>query len=299
MNGVLVIDKPAGPTSHDVVAMARRALDTRRIGHTGTLDPTATGVLPLVIGRATRLSQYLTGASKGYEAVVRLGISTDTYDGAGAPTGGRTDRVAAIGDAELAEALDAFRGEFEQMPPPYSAKKLAGVAAYALARDRRAVQPSAVRVSVYSLRLCQRDGDRVRLRVEASAGFYVRSLAHDLGERLGCGAHLEELRRYRSGGFTLDDAVALDLLLKDPASAAARIIAMEQLLPEFPSLRLSTAGSWRVAHGNAIGAADAVALGETWPARDELVRLFEADGRLLAIGRTTGTGALQPVVVLG
>lgn len=299
ISGVLIVDKPPGPTSHDVVNEARRALGTRRVGHTGTLDPLASGVLPLVIGQATRLSQFLTGAVKGYEAVIRLGITTDTYDQAGEITARAGEAsVSAITRAQIENALDAFRGRFEQMPPPYSAKKVGGVRAYALARARRAVQPEAAKVTVHALELASSEDGRITLRVEASAGFYVRSLAHDIGQRLGCGAHLEGLRRYRSGEFTLDRAVPLATLREDPASAAARVIPMEALLTDFPGVRLTDAGCRRAAHGNPVRAGEGAPAAGSWPVRDAFVRLLDPAGRLLAIGRVADGGALQPVVVL-
>jgi tRNA pseudouridine55 synthase len=300
LNGVLVVDKPQGPTSHDVVAEARRALQTRRIGHTGTLDPLATGVLPLVVGQATRLSQFLTGASKGYQATIRLGVATDTYDAEGTPT--RTtpfEQVARISDSALADALEPFRGTFDQTPPPYSAKKIAGVRAYALARRQLEVRTEPVRITVSVLETVERRGDVVRLRIEASAGFYVRSLAHDLGERLGCGAHLDELRRYRSGPFTLDEALTIDELREGPDAAAGYLVPMERLLEDLPVVDLSDSGTIRARHGNALGPADARPRTGTVPSEGGLCRLFSGDGRLIAVARRSAGGSLQPVVVLG
>jgi tRNA pseudouridine55 synthase len=301
LSGVLVVDKPQGPTSHDLVAEARRALGTRRVGHTGTLDPLATGVLPLVLGHATRLSRFLTGASKGYEATVRLGFATDTYDAAGEPVGPAAGEsaVQAIADDAIAAAVYAFRGEYEQAPPPFSAKKVAGVRAYALARRRIDVAPAPVPVTVHALEIVERQGDRLRLRVEASAGFYVRSLAHDIGAALGCGAHLEALRRVRSGAFTLDGAVSLEMLRGGQDRVRERVIRMEALLPELPAFDLSDAGTRKACHGNPLGPSDGRVRGSAIPPEAGLSRLFAADGRLLALARTTAAGTLQPVVVLG
>lgn len=299
INGVIVVDKPQGPTSHDIVAEARRALQTRRIGHTGTLDPLATGVLPLVLGQATRLSQFLTGAPKGYEAVIRLGIATKTYDAEGEVLRTRPfDEVASIGDAEIHAALESFEGTFEQLPPPYSAKKIGGVRAYALARRQIDVPTTPVQVTVTELELLERRGDVVRVRVEAAAGFYVRSLAHDLGERLGCGAHLDGLRRYRSGPFTLDDAITLDELQGGAEAAESYLIPMERLLEELPVVELSDSGTIRARHGNALGPADARPRTGMIPAEGGLCRLFSGDGRLVALARRSAGGSLQPVVVL-
>jgi len=300
LNGVIVVDKPEGPTSHDVVAEARRALQTRRIGHTGTLDPLATGVLPLVIGQATRLSQFLTGAPKGYEATVRLGFATDTYDAEGEPRSATPfEEVARLSDADIAGALEGFRGSFDQTPPPYSAKKIAGVRAYALARRRLEVRTAPVRVTVSGLELVERRGDRLRLRVEASAGFYVRSLAHDLGERLGCGAHLDELRRYRSGPFTLEDAITIEEMREGPDAAADALVPMERLLDDLPVVDLSDSGTIRARHGNALGPSDARPRVGTIPPEGGLCRLFSGEGRLIAVARRSAGGSLQPMVVLG
>jgi tRNA pseudouridine55 synthase len=300
LNGVIVVDKPQGPTSHDIVTEARRAWQTRRIGHTGTLDPLATGVLPLVVGQATRLSQFLTGALKGYEATIRLGVATDTYDADGTAT--RTtpfNEVSRLTDVEVASALDAFRGTFSQTPPPYSAKKIAGVRAYALARRQVEVRTAPVEVTVSALDLLERRAEIVRLRVEASAGFYVRSLAHDLGERLGCGAHLDELRRYRSGPFTLDDAMTIEELRAGAEAAVPYLVPMEHLLEELPVIDLSDSGTIRARHGNALGPSDGRPREGTIPLEGGLCRLFSGEGRLVALARRSRAGALQPVVVLG
>lgn len=299
LNGVLVVDKPAGPTSHDVVAEARRALKIHRIGHTGTLDPSATGVLALVLGQATRLSRFMTGDVKGYEAVVHLGVQTDTYDSTGTIEREARELAAAVTGDELERALEGFRGTFAQVPPRFSAKKVDGTRAYALARRQKAVVLAPAKVTVSRLELVTRDASRLTLRVEATTGFYVRSLAHDLGERLGCGAHLAALRRYRSGSFTLDRAVGLSALREDPAAALARIVPLEALLPELPAFVLTDGGERRALHGNPVGPADARAeAGSVLPASGGFARLFSGDRRLLAVGRTGPDRLLHPVVVL-
>ena len=259
--GVLVVDKPAGPTSHDVVAVARRALACRKVGHLGTLDPAATGVLPLVVGRATRLAPLFSGAGKQYEAVIRLGLETDTGDLGGAVVGGRD---AADPDAPgpppppaaVAEAAARFVGSQWQRPPTVSAKKIGGVRAYDLARRGRPAAPAPVRVTVDALEVLSIDGPRVRCRIACSAGFYVRALARDLGESLGCGGCLETLRRERHGRFTLDEAVPLDRLVEGGAAVAARLIPIDDLLPELPGVVLTDRGARRAAHGNPIAPAD-------------------------------------------
>lgn len=317
-DGVLVIDKPAGPTSHDIVARARRALGQRRVGHTGTLDPFATGVLPLVVGRATRLARFLTGREKAYEAELRLGLTTDTHDATGAMTGGirLADPAAPLPDAAaLVAALAPFRGEQWQQPPAFSAKKVGGVRSYAVARRRRLredgsggeeraealpLAPALVRVDAIDLE--RLDGDRAVLRMTVSAGFYVRALARDLGERLGCGAHLAALRRTRAGEFGLAEAVGLDEVEREGRAAAARLVPLERLLADWPTLRLTGEGARRVAHGGAL-TADHLADGAEVPSGPgTLVRLMTADGRLWAIAESRPAGgparALHPTIVL-
>ena len=226
-DGVLVIDKPAGPTSHDIVACVRRTLGLKKVGHLGTLDPLATGVLPLVVGRATRLASLLAGASKQYDAVIRLGVITDTYDITGTVVGGadapRPDATsAAHGELQpspetIAHAAAGFVGSYPQRPPPFSAKKIDGVRAYALARRRQPVEVTPAQVTVEALTVLSIDGPRVRCRMVCLSGFYVRSLAHDLGGVLGCGGCLETLRRERHGPFNLQAAVPLAQIVEDRA----------------------------------------------------------------------------------
>ena len=297
VDGVLIVDKPSGPTSHDVVARVRRALKTQRVGHTGTLDPMATGVLPLVIGRATRLASLLSSDRKSYDAGVRLGCATDSYDAAERMAAGLAPPPAPDVQQEQVEAaLEAFRGEFMQTPPTYSAKKIGGVAAHRLARRDRPVEPAPVRVTVHQLSLLGFDEGLVRLRLTVSAGFYVRSLAHELGEKLGCGAHLEALRRTAAGAFGLDGAVTLDQLEAEGTDADGRLIPMERLLPEIPGVRLNERGTSRVSHGAWVGPAEFVHEGQ--PISEGKVRLLDDDGRLLAIANASGDGLLHPAVVL-
>ncbi|HXG53746.1 MAG TPA: tRNA pseudouridine(55) synthase TruB [Vicinamibacterales bacterium] len=301
MDGVLIIDKPTGPTSHDVVARARRALRETRIGHTGTLDPLATGVLPLVIGRATRLASFLSSGDKGYEGLVRLGSATASYDAA--------ERLAAgeppppppdVSRADIEEVLEAFRGTYLQAPPPYSAKKIGGIAAHRLARQNTPVQPVPVTVTVLDLALLGLEDGLARLRVTATAGFYVRSLAHDLGARLGCGAHLEALRRTRAGPFTLEEAVPLEIVEAEGTGAERRLIPLDALLPHLPAVRLNERGSRRASHGNAVALEDfespdqgvAMAIGTPH------VRLTSASGTLLGIASPAPGWVLRPTIVL-
>lgn len=307
MNGVLVVDKPAGPTSHDAVAKARRAIGISRIGHTGTLDPLATGVLPLVIGRATRLAQFLAGDEKEYEAGIRFGIATRTYDAddrivLNPDTGdailiGPPPRAPHDLDAKTIEALlPDFTGTYLQTPPPFSAKKIAGVPAYQLARRNQRVEIPPTRVTVHSLSLESYENGLARLRLTCSAGFYVRSLAHGLGERLECGAHLESLRRTRAGDFTLDHAVTLEDLERMGPAAGARLIPMGDLLPLLPPVVVNEAGARRAAHGNALAPED-LAKTTLTPAATR-VRVLDEEGTLLGIAERISGGLLHPVVVL-
>ncbi len=279
IDGVLVINKPVGPTSHDIVACARRALATSRVGHTGTLDPNASGVLPLVLGRATRLAQFLSGREKEYLATVRFGVSTDTYDAAGAVVSDR-GRVPAM--AELETALDGFRGTFEQVPPPHSAKKVEGVRAYTRARAAAPVALKPVAVTVTRLELLGLEGADLRLHVECSAGFYVRSLAHDLGQALGTHALLAALTRTRAGMFGLDRAVDLATLTERPQAALQVLFPMDGLLPELSSVQLTADGAERARHGQALGPEH---LAAGLPATVTIVRLLDPAGHLIGLAR--------------
>src|SRR6202158_4540471 len=216
MNGVLIIDKPAGLTSHDVVNRVRRILQQRSIGHLGTLDPMATGVLPLVTGTLTRLAQFYTQSEKTYEGTVRFGYAPDTYDAEGQPT---TAPQPVSLNAEKVEALaEHFRGVIQQIPPPFSAKKIHGVPAYKLARQQKEVVLKPVQIEIKEFVVLGVDLDRVRFRARVASGTYMRSIAHEMGRELGCGAHLELLRRTSVAEFTLADAHTLEQL----AAAAQR-----------------------------------------------------------------------------
>ena len=322
MDGLLVIDKPAGPTSHEVVAVVRRALGERRVGHTGTLDPLATGVLPLVLGRATRLARFLSAGDKAYEATIALGVATDTGDSQGAPIG-----TASVGPWPSRDAIDAalnaYRGTFLQRPPAFSAKKIAGKRSYALAR--RATRagaatgaggtnvrsgaavldaPAPVNVSTRAIEIVDVIDNRMTLRLECSAGFYVRSLAHELGERLGTGAHLVSLRRTRSGDLTSDDAVGLDVVDRDPARATRAVIPLSRMLPGLVAVTLTREGVHRAMHGRDIRPQDMVPGVQEVQAVPEIpkarpVRLMDDGGELVGIAVSSRTpGLLHPDVVL-
>lgn len=296
MDGLLLIDKPAGPTSHDAVARLRRTSGERRIGHTGTLDPLASGLLVLICGRATRLAAFLHGADKTYDATIRLGVATDTDDAEGAPLG--PEAAALPDDAAVDVALASFVGRFEQTPPQFSAKKIGGRKAYELAREDRPVTLAPVDVEVHALTRLGREGGLVRLRLTASSGFYVRALARDLGERLGCGGHLSALRRTRVGAFDIADAVALETAERLGRAIGERLIAPADALPDLPAVQLTSAGLTRAMHGNPLSPHH---LAGNWvppPGPAGPVRCLAEDGRLVALAHPRG-GALHPAVVLG
>jgi tRNA pseudouridine55 synthase len=302
MDGVLVIDKPEGLTSHDVVAVARRSLHERRIGHTGTLDPLATGVLPLACGRATRLVRFFVASDKEYDARVRFGVTTDSYD----VTGAETSSSGLVPTREAIEAaLELLRGESMQMPPAFSAKKVGGERAYARARRDEQVALSAVPVRVARAELVEFSGTSARIAITCSAGFYVRSFAHVLGETVNTGACLESLRRTRSGEFTLGQAVSLDRLGQSRASAPSpdvteRWIGLERLLPQFPAIRLDSEGRKRVSHGQALGSSHITSTGDALKSGSETwIRLLDEQGQLVALGTVDLAGeSLHPAVVL-
>jgi tRNA pseudouridine55 synthase len=298
--GVLLIDKPQGPTSHDVVARLRRVLGERRIGHTGTLDPMASGLLPLVVGRATRLAPYLSSGAKTYHATIRFGFATTTDDAAGEPLAAATLPLPT--DDDVHRALDGFRGTFDQRPPRHSAKHVGGIRAYALARQDRPVDMVPVPVTVLDLDWIGRSGDLLMIRVTATAGFYVRSLARELGDVLGCGGHLAALRRTASGRFQVADALPLQQAEQAGSEVRSRLIGASAALAHLPGVRLAPGGVTRVSHGNWAGP-EHVASGdwpqEAGPSGAEPIRLLEpGTGRLLALARLEG-GVLHPVVVLG
>jgi tRNA pseudouridine55 synthase len=304
MDGLLVIDKPPGPTSHDVVARMRRVLGERRIGHTGTLDPAASGVLPLVLGRATRLARFLSAGDKRYEAVIRFGVATDTYDAEGTPIG--TPRTGVTpARREMDAHLDAYRGTFLQQPPPYSAKKIAGRRSYDMARagypdTDSPPLPALVPVTVSRLDITRVEDDDVTLDVECSAGFYVRSLAHDLGRRTGVGAHLAVLRRTASAGLTLEDAIPLEFAERSREDALGAVVSIDDMLPSLEAVTLTDEGVLRAVHGRDIGRSEVAAGSLTGDGRHAMaVRLIDELGRLVAIAERTGVpGVLHPAVVL-
>jgi tRNA pseudouridine55 synthase len=292
LDGVLVVDKPEGWTSHDVVAKMRRLAGTKRVGHLGTLDPIATGVLPLVLGRATRLAQFYTRSDKIYEGVVRFGWSTDTYDRAGVPTSEKQE--ARLDAPALEPLLERFRGEFLQTPPPVSAKKVDGRRAYELARKAVAVELAPVAVQVYELTILGIDGADVRLRAHCSGGTYLRSIAHDLGKALGCGAHLQELRRTASGEFEIGHArtvTQLELLAAEDRLRDALVPAAE-LLPAFPVVYVDETAITQIRNGRNFSASAF----RLQPGARHVKALGRHD-ELIAIGEAVLPHVYHPVVV--
>jgi tRNA pseudouridine55 synthase len=286
VDGVLVVDKPAGPTSHDLVDRVRRALGTRRVGHTGTLDPFATGVLPICVGRATRLARFLSGGEKEYLGTVRLGFATTTDDLTGEPLGAPVAFEATAG--ELSAAVASLVGSFDQVPPAFSARHVAGRRLYELARRGEAVPRAASRVTVHALELVSRTADTVQLLVRCSPGTYVRALARDLGERLGTGAHLTALRRTRSGAFALSQAVPGD----DLSGAAGKLMPMAALLLHLPAVSVGEEGRRLLGLGREQGPEVVV---EGFPEGPvERVRVLDARGELLALAVPRGFGPEAP-----
>ncbi|HNS01636.1 MAG TPA: tRNA pseudouridine(55) synthase TruB [Anaerolineae bacterium] len=291
LGGVLNVDKPAGWTSHDVVARVRRLAGLRQVGHAGTLDPMATGVLVLCLGRATRLLEYLTGQPKSYLAEVTLGVVTDTYDAEGeivsrfsdwhaladraAPQRpGEADNAPALTADQIERALEAFRGEIMQRPPAFSALKRDGVPLYRRARAGERVEVEPRPATIYELTLLHLEGATLRLHVRCGAGVYVRSIAHDLGQALGCGAHLSALRRTAVGAFSVENAVALESLTEAGALAAA-VQPADAAVAHLPAVALNAAEVSRLLHGQAVAAAAPLQAG---PAR-----AYDPQGRFLGI----------------
>jgi tRNA pseudouridine55 synthase len=277
ISGVLVVDKPVGLTSHDVVQVIRKGTNIRRAGHTGTLDPRASGVLVILVGPAVRLSEYVSASDKRYQAILRLGTSTDTYDAEGRVT---STNPVDITEEQFEEALKQFIGEIEQVPPPYSAVKVKGRKAYEMAREGEEVDLAPRKINVYNLELLEWAPPEAVIDVYCSSGTYVRSLAHDLGNRLGCGAHLIGLRRTKSGRFTLRDAVPLRRL-RDAFEAGnwyQFLIPAAEALSDWTAVELNVEQVEAIRHGHRVPAEN----GSTGWARGiseqgELVALMEVD----------------------
>jgi tRNA pseudouridine55 synthase len=279
MDGIFIIDKPEGVTSHDVVQAVRKKFKMSKVGHLGTLDPLATGVLPVSIGKATRFAQFLPTFPKEYEGEIRFGFATTTYDRAGSPlTDERPlDRTA----EETQQGMRSFVGTLAQAPPAFSAKKIGGVPSYKLARAKQPVEITPVKVEVETFELLSFQPPFATFRVVCSAGTYVRSLAHDLGQALGCGAHLTALRRTRSGDFQIENAVKLEQIAEE------NIVPMHGLLSSWPRIEVSGADEVKVVHGNEIRGAGPGAF----------ARIFNKKGEFIALA-SLQSGWVRPTVVL-
>ena len=293
MDGVLVLDKPAGISSHGVVQKLRRLTGIKRIGHLGTLDPLGTGVLPMIVGRATRLAQFFSHHERTYEAVIRFGFSTDSYDADGEATSESQDVT--LSEERIKDLLPQFTGKLMQTPPPISAKKIDGVPAYKLTRKNKPVRLEPVEVHVFEFELLGVAGERAEVRVRCSTGTYMRSLAHELGQQLGVGAHVESLRRTAMGEFRIEDAHMLEELeaLRDEGKLEDAFLRAESLLPEIPTERVDDITAARIAHGRDFRVS---AFGNRQGAR--LVKAIAPDGRLLAIAEAKLPLLYHPIVVL-
>ena len=305
MDGVLIIDKPAGVTSHDVVARTRHILHERRIGHTGTLDPFATGVLVLLAGKATRLAQFLSDVDKEYEAIIRLGYATDTGDRTGTPVPGPEGNPHHWTEEEIEAALQPLRGEIDQVPPMYSAKKVQGKKLYELARRGETVERKPVHVCIHEFEAIRPDGQLIKdnldgtfdfhARVSCSSGTYVRTLAEDFGKRLYVGAHLAELRRTRVGDFEVAQAITLDQLKihVGEESLGTVMLPLNAALSRLPFVHLSAEDVRRANHGRSVAVE-----GYDW-ADGEHVKMCDAREQLIAVGQyDAGARSLHPRVVL-
>ena len=292
MDGVIIVDKPREWTSHDVVNKMRRLAGTRKVGHLGTLDPGATGVLPLVIGRATRLAQFFTRNDKTYQGVIHFGYSTDSYDMDGVATSPETPVTL---DWQLESLLDRFRGEIQQVPPPVSAKKVAGRPAYELARKGQPMELEPVAVNVYELQLLSVDGCEASVLLHCSAGTYVRSIAHDAGQALGCGAFLKSLRRTASGDFNIERARTLEELaaLAGEGRLQEALIPAAELLPAFPAELVDAITAGHIRNGRDFRVSP-------FQAREgsRYVKAVTPQGELVAIGEARLPHLYHPVLVL-
>ncbi|HUM03984.1 MAG TPA: tRNA pseudouridine(55) synthase TruB [Terriglobales bacterium] len=290
MNCVLLIDKPAGMTSHDVVNRVRRILGQKSVGHLGTLDPAATGVLPIVAGSLTRLAQFYTKSEKSYEGIIRFGFSTDTYDAEGEATA--PPKAVWLELETLQREAQAFRGNIQQTPPPFSAKKIAGVPAYKLARRNRDVELKPVDVEVKELEILHVNGDCAHFQARVSSGTYMRSIAHDLGCRLSCGAHLKSLRRTAVAEFGIVDAHTLEALSDAARQGSVEELAVHprKLLPMLPSVTAPDEVASLIRHGRAVNLAEF--------SKAPQVKVFCGQRDLIAIATRVAGTLFHPGIVL-
>jgi tRNA pseudouridine55 synthase len=290
MNGVIIIDKPAGLTSHDVVNRLRRILQQRSVGHLGTLDPLATGVLPMVVGNLTRLAQFYTASEKTYEGVIRFGFATDTYDAEGDPA--TSAQAVTLRPEQVKDLAARFRGVIEQMPPPFSAKKIHGVPAYKLARKQKEVVLKAMQVEIKEFEILRVSEDRAAFRAHVASGTYMRSVAHDMGRELGCGAHLESLRRTAVAEFQIGDAHSLREVEEagQQGSVEDLFVHPRMLLPQLPAVTADEANVARIRNGCTVN------LPELSRARQ--VKVFSGQRELIAIVTRVAGTLFHPKIVL-
>ena len=292
MNGLLVIDKPGGMTSHDVVSRLRRITGEKSIGHLGTLDPMATGVLPLLMGKFTRLAQYFSAAEKSYTGTIRFGVATDTYDADGEAVSEETHPSLTLEQVRAAAAK--FHGELDQMPPPFSAKKIAGTPAYKLARAGKPVELKTAKITIAAFEITGLEGDEASFAMSISAGGYVRSVAHELGQDLGCGAHLSSLRRTQAGVFTLEDARTLkdiERLAGNSSGLDSCCIHPRGLLTEMPSVSGDEYVLGRLRNGAQANLPEF--------SQASMVKVFAGQRELVGIAKRVAGTLFQPVVVMG
>lgn len=285
MNGIIVLDKPPEKSSHDMVYAIRRLSGEKRVGHAGTLDPLATGVLVICVGNAVRLSEYLIEHDKTYRARVRLGVETDTFDATGKITSTQSVNVSR---RQVEDALASFVGNISQVPPSHSAVQRDGVRAYKLARQGVAVEMKPRSVEIYSIRPLEFDGTEAEFEVQCSKGTYIRSLAHDLGTNLGTGAHLTGLRRLASGDFTIEQSVTIDTLTEAAGKGeiAKYLLPMDRAVSQFDAVTLDLEGARRVVSGQYVSAPPNLT--------SDLVRAYDKNGELIALLEKTKTGELKP-----
>lgn len=291
LDGVIIVDKPAGWTSHDVVAKARGILHERSIGHLGTLDPMATGVLVLVAGKMTRLAQFYNEAGKSYEGTIRLGLATDTYDADGEPAGKAVD--VKVNLEQLQTSASECVGKIQQLPPPFSAKKVAGIPAYKLARRKQPVELKPVEVEVYQFEVTALDNQAATFRCRVSSGTYVRSLAHEIGIKLGCGAHLSSLRRTAVAEFDVEQSHTLaeiaDAVANDQLEAL--MVHPRRVLPQIPSVTATDEALGLIRHGRAVNLPEM--------SRSQWVKVFAGQSDLICMATRVAGTLFHPKVVLG